>query len=294
MPSASTFRDTAMAYIGVANSALIPTNASTAMLQALNRALQQIFANEQKDKISLQVRGPTAITLGAVTNGSQAITFSGFQSWMAGCTVLISGDALANQFELTGATVSLNAPYQGTTATNVTATVWQDVLNLSTEAKAVYPPAMLNNQYYVEPLDSRAAQQGQRTIYLDEFTTTPKTARRPETFILEDNLPYLQTPTTRITFDSLPDTAYMFSFDAELAAPRVTSLSADTRTYFMPGNEDESILFPWALGEFMSWPQFLDDPNIRQSVSTQAAAARARWTSRTKGFTHTAVDVQNW
>lgn len=293
MPSASTFRDLAMAYIGVGNSALIPANASTAMMQALNRALQQVFGNERKDKVSLQVRGPTAITIGQVTNGSQSITFAGYQPWMAGCTVQISGDALANQFELSGASVSLNAPYQGSTQSNVTATVYQDALNLTTEVKAVYPPALLNNQYYVEPLDSRLAQQGQRTIWQNEYSTTPKTARRPETFILEDNLPYLQTPGTRITFDSLPDTSYVFSFEAELKAPRVTSWS-DTRNYFIPGEEDEMILYPWALAEFMSWPQFLDDSNIRQIVANQAGEARARWTSRTKGFTHTAADVISW
>jgi hypothetical protein len=293
MPSASTFRDLAMAYIGVGNSALIPSNASTAMMQALNRALQQVFGNERKEKVSLQVRGPTAITIDAVTNGSKTITFAGFQPWMTGCTVQISGDALANQFELSSASVTLNAPFQGATQSNVGATVYQDSLNLTSEVKAVYPPALLNNQYFVEPLDSRNAQIGQRTIWQNEWTTTPKTSRRPETFILEDNLPYLQTPTTRITFDSLPDTTYVFGFEAELKAPRVTSWS-DTRNYFIPGEEDESILYPWALGEFMAWPQFLDDNALRQIVANQAGEARTRWTGRTKGFTHTGVDVQSW
>jgi hypothetical protein len=293
MPSASTFRDLAMAYIGVGNSALIPSNASTRMMQDLNKALQQIFGNERKEKVSVQVRGPTAITIGQVTNGSQTITFAGFQSWMAGCTVQIGGDALANQFELNSATVTLNAPYQGATQSNVGATVYQDSLNLTSEVKAVYPPALLNNQYFVEPLDSRTAQISQRSIWQNEFATTPKTSRRPETFILEDNLPYLETPTTRITFDSLPDTTYVFGFEAELKAPRVTSW-ADTRNYFINGEEDESILYPWALGEFMSWPQFLDDNALRQIVANQAGEAKTRWQTRTKGFTHTAVDVMSW
>lgn len=293
MPSASTFRDLAMAYIGVANSALIPSNASTRMMQDFNKALQQIFGNERKEKVSLQVLGPTAITIGQVTNGSKAITFAGFQSWMTGCTVQISGDAFANQFELSSASVTLNAPYQGPTQTNVGATVYQDSLNLTSEVKAVYPPALLNNQYFVEPLDSRNAQISQRTIWQNEFATTPKTARRPETFILEDSLPYLQTPGTRITFDSLPDTTYVFGFEAEIKAPRVTSW-ADARDYFIPGEEDESILYPWALGEFMAWPQFLGDNAIRQIVANQAGEARTRWTGRTKGFTHTAVDVISW
>ena len=294
MPAASNFRDFAMAYIGVANAALIPANANAAMLNALNSTLQKIFANEQKARTSVQVRGPTSITLGQVTSGSSVITFAGFQSWMLGCTVAIGGDALQNQFELSGASVSLNAPYQGSTQSNVGAVVYQDSINLTTEVKGIYPPALLNNQYYVEPLNSRSELESSRGVWFDSYATTPKTAQRPQWMVFEDNLPYLTTPTTRITFDSLPDTSYVFSFDAELKAPRVTSLTADTRSYFMPGDEDESILFPWALAEFMTWPQFLNDGAIRQTVMQQASEARARWATRTKGFTHTSVNTFDW
>lgn len=171
--------------------------------------------------------------------------------------------------------------------------VYQDALNLTTAVKRVNPPALLNGQYQVEPLPSRRDLQKSRTIWRDEYNIVPKIIRRPEYYILEDNLPYLQTPTSRIVFDSLPDTSYVFKFEAALAAPRITGWD-DTRTYFMPGNEDESILFPWALGKFLSWPQFLSDGDIRAQVAADAAAASQRWRNRTTGFTHTAVDVQSW
>lgn len=294
MGAASNFRNYAMPYIGLGNANLISTAASTRMMQDLNKALQEIFANEQREKVSLQVRAPTSVTLGQVTNGSTTITFAGIQDWMIGCTIAIGGDPIQNILERrTGSTVSLNAPYQGSTQSNVGAVVYQDALNLDTEAKAVYPPALLNNQYFVEPLNSRTQLESARTIWRDEYNAVPKIIRRPQWMVLEDNLQYQQTPTTRIVFDSLPDTSYVFGFEAELAAPRVTSWD-DVRTYFMPGNEDESILFPWALGHFMSWPNFLADSQIRQTVAQQAAQARMRWEGRTKGFTHTAVDVQSW
>lgn len=294
MGAASNFRSYAMPYIGLGNTNLISTAASTRMMQDLNKALQEIFGNEQREKVSLQVRAPTSVTLGQVTQGSTAITFAGVQSWMIGCTIAIAGDAIQNQLEKrTGSSVSLNAPYQGPTQSNVAAIVYQDALNLDTEAKAVYPPALLNNQYFVEPLPSRTQLEAARTVWRDEYNAVPKIIRRPQWMILEDNLQYLETPTTRIVFDSLPDTSYVFSFEAELAAPRVTSWE-DTRTYFMPGQEDESILFPWALGHFMSWPNFLADSQIRQTVAQQAGQARARWEGRTKGFAHTAVNVTDW
>jgi hypothetical protein len=293
MPAASIFRDYAMAYIGLSNSALIPANASARMMQDFNAALQEIFANVHRNKVSLQVRAPTAVTIGQVTNGSTAITFSGFADWMLGCTVVISGDGLQNQFELDGATCSLNAPYQGTTASNVSAVVYQDALNTTTEVKAVYPPSLLNNQYFVDMLDSRSAMVGQSALLRDNYSLPVKPVRRPQSSILEDSLPYMVTPTTRISFDSLPDTSYIYSFEAELAAPRITTW-ADTRTYFMPGNEDESILFPWALFKFMSWPQFLQDPSTRNAVAQAAQSASARWKSASKGFTNTSIDATSW
>lgn len=294
MGAASDFRSYAMPYIGIGNVNLIGTQASARMMQDLNKALTELFANEQREKLSLQVRGPTSVTIDQVTNGSTAITFTGMQSWMVGCTIVITGDALQNQLEKrVSASVALNAPYQGATQSNVSAVVYQDVLNLTTEAKAIYPPALLNNQYFVEPLNSRAALENQRTVWRDEYNAVPKISRRPQWSILEDNLQFEQTPTSRIVFDSLPDTSYVWSAEAELAAPRVTSWS-DARDFFMPGREDELILFPVALAHFASWPNFVADSQTRQMVLSQANDARARWSGRTKGFTHTAVDVESW
>ena len=62
----------------------------------------------------------------------------------------------------------------------------------------------------------------------------------------------------------------------------------------MPGNEDESILFPWALFKFMSWPQFLQDPSTRNAVAQAAQSASARWKSASKGFTNTSIDATSW
>lgn len=292
MGAASIFRDYALPYIGLSNPNLLPKNASTRMMQALNAALQELLG-EQQDKQAFQVRAAQQVTIGQVTASSKLITFAGFEDWMLGCTVLIGGDGLQNQFVLDGSAVSLLAPYQGSTQSNVTATVYQDVINTTSEIKQVFPPALLNHQYHVEPLPSRRALEDSRTIWRDDANTVPKIVRRPCWYTLEDNLAYFRTPTTRIVFDSLPDTSYVLTFEAIMRAPRVCDWS-DTRDFFIPGQDDESILFPIALQRFMAWPQFLSDQTIRAQVAQDAQAARLKWGKRSHGFTHTAVDVTSY
>lgn len=290
MPSAANFRAYAMPYIGQQNVAAIPANASTRMLQCLNQTLQEIFRNEHQETLSAQVRGPTSITLGQVTQGSTAVTFAGYQPWMQGCTLRISGDALSNAFDKRNATLTLRSPYQGPTQTDVPATIYQDSIVFDSEIKQIYPPVKLNDQYYVEPLPDRSSLEMSRTVWRSEYSAVPKTGRRPQWYILEDALAYNTTPGTRMEFDSLPDANYTLTLEARLRAPRVADWN-DSRDYFIPGQEDESILYPWALGKFLSWPQFIGDSAVRAQVAADAGAASQQWAARSKGFTPTAISM---
>jgi hypothetical protein len=287
---ASTFRDFALPYVGISSVGMLPANASARLIQCFNQALQEIFRDEHQETLGAQIHAPTPVVIGQVTQGSTAITFTGFQAWMLGCTIHVSGDSIANALEKKTSSVSLRHPYQGSTQANVTATVYHDALTFDTELKQVYPPVKLNDQYYVEPLPDRATLDMSRTVWRDEYSATPKTARRPQWYTLEDALAYNTTPATRLLFDSLPDTSYILSLQARLRAPRIIDWT-DTRDYFIPGQEDESILYPWALGKFLSWPQFLSDSNIRAQVAADAATASSLWQSRSKGFVHTAVSM---
>lgn len=294
MATASDFRDYALPFLGLQSVDHLSAPASSALMNAFNKALQEIFRRQLQETVGLQVYGPQTVLLEQVTQGLKNLTFQGFLPWMAGCTIVIPGDGttasqgLQNALEKSGTNPSLRNPYQGPTQTNVTATVYHDAVNLGPEVAELFPPVKLNNQYYVEPLASLRELEASRTVWRDEYNSVPKIIRRPQWFSIEDKLIYQTTPGLRILFDSLPDTSYVLNFEARIAAPRITSWD-DERSYFIPTQEDESILFPWALNKFLIYPQFISDSNVRASIAADFQSAQLAWNNRTRGFTHTAV-----
>lgn len=292
MASAANFQSWMLKHFGVASTTQLPAEVTSHLLYAFNRALQEIFRDKQRETLGCQVYGPTPVTLGAVTQGSTAITFSGFQAWMAGCTIVITGDTRQNLLEKRDAAVSLAAPYQGPTGTNVAATVYGDAVNFSSEFTQLYGPAKLDDRYLVEPLNTRREMELTRRAYLyNDPSVSPKTQRRPLFFTLEDNLQYQAPPGTRIVFDSLPDTPYVLTLDAMLRPPRIVDFT-DPREYFIPAQADESVLWPWARLHCLDHPQFVQE-NL-SAITASAQSAQQTWEKRSHGFTHTFADVQTF
>jgi hypothetical protein len=85
---------------------------------------------------------PTAVTI-AVTTGSRSATITGWQDWMAGCSIVIDGHDCDNQIRNNLATVSLKYPYGGTTG-SVGATVYGDCITAESDVLAVYQPIRAN------------------------------------------------------------------------------------------------------------------------------------------------------
>lgn len=294
MPAASNLRDYLLPYAGISSLDLLDEQTGARMMSDINAALQEMFrARPRRQDHSEIVRGPTAVTIGALTQYSKEITFTGYQPWMLGCTVRIGNDKRLNKFTLNDAgTVELEAPYFGSTTTNMGATVYGDAVNLPCRIGAPYPPVLLDTQYVVEMLTGKTALNSLRQGWSpNDMAVGEKPVNRPQFAIIEDFLQPGAQPRTRFLFESLPDTAYLLSFEADLAPPRVSSWE-DTAPFFLPGGQDESLLWPWARFKFSSWPNYIGD---RREAETEFQRAMSLWQAdNPHGYGQTMVPVGTW
>jgi len=260
MPAASNLRDHLMAYIGLPIGSTLPQADHYAILAAANAALYELLGTGERrqERRAELVRAPEDVTLGAVTANSKALTFSGYASYMKGCTIKI-GD-IYNRLVNTNGTVSLEAPYTGSTATNVAATVYFDCVTLDNSYDNVVLPVMLDEQYKLELVPN-----------LNELTTlraarsalpTPATGL-PSYALMEDSLTESSTPATRFLFDSLPLQRYVLSFLASIRPPQI-SVWSDATPFFLPGMRDPLVLYPVARFHLRGYEGFKGNVDVAE------------------------------
>lgn len=299
MSAASSLRDHCLPYLNVQDSSYLDTATSAAILTALNQSLQEIFAGDLKDTVGGLVYAPTGVTLGAVTSGSKTITFAGYAARMHGCTIVINGDARQNRLEIdSSGNPELLRPYMGSTGSNVTAVVYGDAITLDVTVDKIYPPMELYENttvWDVKPVDGLSNLNGMRGQGGTLWGRANKFTQRPQFYALENSISpgAANQPVQRIVFDSLPDHDYPYSFEATLAAPRVTSLSSDTRTYLIPNGYDEAVLWPWVLDKLLAFPDFIGDAS---DIQRKAAEAKLFWRTQrdSKGLVEQPIEVGVW
>lgn len=115
---------------------------NAAVLEAMNGALQECFGNAspwvRRDERGVILKAPTSVTI-AVVQGSCEAVITGWASWMAGCSIVISGHDCDNQIRNNVAECALKYPYDGTSGT-VAATVYHDCVTLGDDVLSVFGP----------------------------------------------------------------------------------------------------------------------------------------------------------
>ena len=113
---------------------------------AMNAALQELYSKEspwvREDKIGEIVRPPASVTI-AVTQYSKDATITGWESWMAGCTIVIDGHDVDNEIRGNAASTKLKIPFGGASGTK-SATVYHDCITLDATVVLVVPPVRWN------------------------------------------------------------------------------------------------------------------------------------------------------
>lgn len=268
MAAAADIRSYLLPYAGCSTVARLPALTAERMLTDLNTVLQQLLSGQIEQR-SLVVRAPTTITLDNVTANSTAVTFSGFQDYMLGCTLAITGDWRENRLVKSSGTLTLENPYMGSTGTSVSANIWFDCVTPDATTAKIFEPMSLDKKWPIELV-------GREVIDQVRLGRDTRMVMRPWRAAIEQNLNAAATPGRRILFDTLPDAEYLLHFRAEVRAPAVTSFDADTRTSLLPDGLDNSVLKPLVLFAFSTHPDFTGDAG---QVAQAAKIANDLWQS---------------
>lgn len=306
MPAAADVRDDVLGLLGLESIDHAPPGCDARIRADLNAVLQQLYSLNpdtfwSEDQRAEQVRAPTTVTLD-VTNGSKEIAFTGFQPWMGGCTIIIAGDDDENQLVQDRASgVQLMKPYQGTTGTGVTATVYQDVVQLGVDVEQAMAPVMLEGFWELVPVkherDRQVIDAGSMTMNTNHgltgrlypLSSSRRAIQVPRAYLIERHAVFNGPITTRIRFSGLPDQAMVLSYLCKLTGvPRVEGWD-DTRKWLVPYGYHESILLPMVRYRFAGWPQFTGSKNDLKPDYDAALAILGNLNPKAFGETHVAV-----
>lgn len=265
--TAAKVRDDLLGLLGLEALAHGPAGLEQRLLSDLNRALQEIYTLHPRPFFSAdpragQVRAPLAVTLDVTAGGTAAGNLAPAADWMAGCTLVISGDAAQNMLVKTaGPSFSLLKPYQGGTAAGVAATVYQDVLHPGADVEQVIAPVIAEGYGELRPVTHERDRQAAHTggpLYPLPWSQRP--VQMPDAYLVERHFDHSTgAVSARLRFSALPAAAFVCSFTAKLVAgmTAVTDLS-DTRS-LVPFDLVDSVLLPIVRHKFASWPQFVGD-----------------------------------
>lgn len=286
MAAASNLRDYLKPFIGQPLDVTLGSEDDAMLMTAGNAALLELLGDgtRRREMRTELVRAPENVTLGAVTADAKNITFSGFQSYMTGCRILI-GSTWNRLVTTTSGTVSLETPYEGSSASNVAATVYYDCVTLDASLEPIGQPLKWND---TDDVLLAANHAGLDYCRLTRSAAPQPPLGQPQWVLQEDALAVNATPCTRLVFDSLPLVKGVVSFLATLRPPQIANWS-DATPFFLPGARDVLVLYPVARYHLSSYPQFIGD---RGEAEKDYQSALLKWQAyRGKGNTAGTLDL---
>lgn len=128
------------------------------VLGCLNAAFQEYFTlsptEVRESNLGAVLNAPTAVTVNVTAASSAIASFTGYATWMLGCTIRIGDDDQDN--EISSQTL-LARPYMGSTGAAVTATVYGDSVQLDQTISQVLDPVAITTpvQTFLIPANTR-------------------------------------------------------------------------------------------------------------------------------------------
>lgn len=114
------------------------------VLGCLNSAFQEYFrlspTEVRESNTGSVLNAPTSVTLNVTNTSAVIASFSGYQSWMLGCTIRVGDDTQDN--EVTSQTL-LARPFLGSSGSAVQATVFGDCVQLDQTVSEVMDPVAI-------------------------------------------------------------------------------------------------------------------------------------------------------
>lgn len=245
-------------------------NAAVAL--AMNGALQELFGEASPwvryDERGMLLNAPTPVTI-SVTQGSTDATISaGWQSWMAGCSIVIANSAFDNAIRNDSSSVVLKIPHDGPTG-SVSAMVYHDALTLPADVMRVHGPVQAFNRT-IGPLVSGEfpfVGRGEEDFGFHRRLADPpdplrvaERAAQPLGYAIETwSKDAVTAPRIRMLLQPSPDRAGMLTYRAMLAPPLVVSDLTSTVAIPVPLGFVQSVFFPVALQRLSASSFFRSD-----------------------------------
>jgi hypothetical protein len=269
---------------------------NAAVLAAINAALQET-ASQGRPWAITDVRGailnaPKSVTI-ATTAGSTAAIITGWESWMAGCAIVIAGEPIDNQIrnDSSSAILKFPATVTGTQAATVYATAHTCATDVMDARKPIrcdgmdlipmssdYPsrrPVVFNDygmttlRMHVPSYAERVAETVNQPRFFRVTTASPSTAAS-----------FVQ----RIEVYPAPAVQCFLEYKCSLTPPVVTSLTS-TSTLPIPFQFVQSVFLPLAVGALMDSPFFRGTAaagSVAQSVQEARAIMQSLQPNKTK------------
>ena len=245
---------------------------NASVVEAINGALQELFALGgpwmRKDQRGELVGARTQVTI-SVTNGSTAATITGgWESWMAGCAVVITGSRHDNQIRNDSASVTLMLPHDGPTGIT-TATVYHDCVTAAADVTGVFSPVRLDRRH-LTPLPGGKHHPVRRhdrdySFHLESIgfvddSRVSEAAGKPAGYAVETWTPDDTTePVTRLRLQPAPMGTHMLDYEVTLRPPVVTSIDGNTDELPIPHDHVQSVFLPIALKRLQASPFYRAD-----------------------------------
>lgn len=202
--------------------------------------LNPSYFYSNKNGEGIVARPPSVISI-EVWEFSNATTITGWETWMAGCTIIIEGDSRPNRLQnatASGSSKTLQRPYMGTPGVK-TATVYSDFLLLPENIRAVQDPVKFGAVTLFKQTYDRLSQfpsaAGTPTAWTDLAITRIGRAR------------------AGILLNSYPTTAELVTFSARVGYDPIVSVT-DTRTEVIPQGRDLEIFLPFCRWLMAAYP----------------------------------------
>lgn len=232
---------------------------------AINGALQEAYTTSsvwlRNSAFGVLLKSPESVEV-SVTENSTTVEITGFESWMAGCAIVISGHDVDNRVESSDGT-ELLIPYGGDTGTQ-SATIYHTSITVDSSVMTVLKPVKVNNEEIfpiANPEDFGV------NVYGD-FGNNPRQNLTPRGVRVADTIGKVQgyrvdhhfvsqtaEPEQRMRIVPAPDKACALTYNAKIGVPVVENLfSVDE--FPIPHRHVESIIMPMALFRLKNSPWF--------------------------------------
>jgi len=278
-----------------------PPNLLNYAISAVNGALQEIHnvspCSQYYRRVGAILQAPAPVTV-TVTHNSNICSLTGWQPWMAGCSIRIDGNPVVNELISPG---KLRRPYDGPSASNLAAIVYNDCIIQKSDVVGIRGPIELPQIRLLDAPGSREQfyQYEWNQVIVDDYGRgwarvgiSAKIPAQPRAFLVDteatDNGMQI-----RLQVLPVPDQQYLLHYGVITNAISITTADVvtldnngalvldgsnnpvDPETYFnIPGAWDESVLLPMALKRFSAMPNFGNgNPLAAQEIDRQHKAA---------------------